>query len=566
VVASAPMMLSKRLFSRTGLIAAWVLLVLVPLPVREVMPPDEPRFAHQAQSMKASGEWIVPYIGDSKNVDKPPVLFWSVVIASLPFDRVNETTSRLPSAIGALVVLLLTARLGRRLWGVEAIAYGGALVALTGVEFFQKAQWCSCDMTMAAFAFTAITLWSEAIFGDPPPKRPAPRITLGWAAVGLGVLTKGPVALLWALFWVVAEAIARRRFRPLLRIALSPGVAIAFVIVGGWIYGLGVRAGWTFVYEATIHQNLHRYANAWNSVQPWWFFGYQTPADLLPWAAFLPAAIALAIRSTAAHGDERSAIASRAAALFALFGLLFFSGSSGKRGVYVMEAFPAISLLVAAAVVRAGLGTLGFALMAAFGLLLGVGAPVAIASGVLAIPQALAAAAGTLGAIALVVGGLSLTAGAGVGLALSRRGRNDAALASAVAGALIALFLGGTVGGATWSRMQSARPLFEAMNAAAPKGERIAVDNAKFEQFMFYTLRKTAEYHTDPELTGILTSGQARYAVLTRERYERVRHTAPIDGLEMLADGRINGNGYVLVGPAAPSRAAPVLPARPGSS
>ena len=549
MVASAPMMLSKRLLSRTGLIAAWVLLVVVPLPIREVMSPDESRFAHQAQSMKTSGEWIVPYIGDDKNVDKPPVLFWSVVIASLPFDRVNETTSRVPSAIGALVVLLLTARLGRRLWGVDAIGYGGALVALTGVEFFQKSQWCSCDMTMAAFAFTAITLWSETLFDESSPQRPALRIALGWAAVGFGILTKGPVAFLWPVFFVVAEAIARRRFRPLVRIAWNPGVVIAVLIVGGWIYALGVRAGWNFVYEATITQNLSRYANAWNSVQPWWFYTYQMPADLLPWAAFLPAAIAMAIRSAAAKDGERERIASRAAALFALFGVLFFSGSSGKRGVYVMEAFPAISLLIAAAVVRAGFGTLGFVLMAAFGIVLGVVAPVAFAFGAVAIPQALAAAAGIGGTIALVVSGLALAAGATFGLLLLRRGRRDAALASAVAGTLVTLFLAGTAGGATWSRMQSARPFCKRMDAAAPKGERIAVDNAKFEQFMFYTLRKTAEYHSDAELAEILTGDRCRYAILLRERYDNMRGAPPIDALSVLAEGRLNRHEYVLVGP-----------------
>jgi 4-amino-4-deoxy-L-arabinose transferase-like glycosyltransferase len=549
VLASAPMTLSKSLFSRTGLIVAWALLVVVPLPIREVMSPDESRFAHQAQSMKTSGDWIVPYIGDDKNVDKPPVLFWSVVIASLPFDRVNETTSRVPSALGALVVLLLTARLGRRLWGVDAIGYGGALVALTGIEFFQKAQWCSCDMTMAAFAFTAITLWSEALFGEPQPPRPRLRIALGWAAVGFGILTKGPVALLWPLFFVVAEAVARRRFRPLLRIVWNPGVALACLIVGGWIYGLGVRAGWDFVYEATIHQNLDRYTNAWNSVQPWWFYSYQMPADLAPWAAFLPAAIAISFRKSGGPGEARATIAARSAALFTLFGLVLFSGSSGKRGVYMMEAFPAISLLIAAAVVEVGFGTLGFALMAAFGIVLGVIAPVAFAFGAVSIPEALAAAAGIAGAIALVVSGLALTAGASYGFVLLRRGRRDGALASAIGGTLVALCLAGTIGGATWSRMQSARPFCERMDAAAPKGERIAVDNAKFEQFMFYTLRKTAVYHSDEELAGVLNDDRCHYAILLRERYDRMRRTPPIAAMAVLAEGRINRHEYVLVGP-----------------
>jgi 4-amino-4-deoxy-L-arabinose transferase-like glycosyltransferase len=542
---------TDRLFSRTGLIAAWVVLVVVQLPIREVIPPDEPRFAHQAQLMRQSGEWIVPQIGDAPNVDKPPVLFWSVAIASLPFDRVTETASRVPSAIGALVVLLLTARLGRRLWGSDAIAYGGALIALTGVEFFQKAQWCSCDMTMAAFAWTAITLWGEALFGDPVPSRPGLRIALGWAAVGFGILTKGPVALLWALFWVAAEAIARRRVRPLARIALNPGIMLMVLIVGGWLYALGERAGWDFVREATIHQNLDRFVSAWNSVQPWWFYSYQLPADFLPWAAFLPAVILLVWRSRPGEGDTRSSTATRAAALFALFGVIFFSCSSGKRGVYVMEAFPALSLLIAAAVVEDGLGTLGFVLMGVLGVALGVVAPGLIASGTIPIPAALAAAAGATGFVALVAGGLLIAAGAVAGLVFARRGRRVEALASVVAGSLLAMTIGGAVGGATWSRMQSARPFCAKMDAVVPKGERIVVHHAKVEQFRFYTLRPATEFRSDDDVVAVLAGGTCRFAIMPRVGYERVRNRPPVDKLEVVASGRINRDEWILVGPPA---------------
>jgi 4-amino-4-deoxy-L-arabinose transferase-like glycosyltransferase len=321
------------------------------------------------------------------------------------------------------------------------------------------------------------------------------------------------------------------------------------LIVGGWIYGLGVRAGWDFVYQATVQQNLQRYVKAWNSVRPWWFFAYQTPADLLPWAVFLPAAIVTVFRGAATGADERATIAARAAGLFTLFGLLFFSGSSGKRGVYVMESFPAISLLIAASVLQAGRGMLGFVLMGAVGLVLGLAAPVAIAVGALRIPQALAAAGGPLGLAALVVAGCALAAGAGIGGALLRRESRRAALASAIGGSLVALFLGGTVGGAIWSRMQGARAFCSIMDAAAPKGERIAVDHAKFEQFMFYTLRKTTEYWSDEELAGLLTSGRCRYAILTREAYERLRGTAPVAGRPILAEASINGGAFVLLGP-----------------
>jgi hypothetical protein len=262
--------------------------------------------------------------------------------------------------------------------------------------------------------------------------------------------------------------------------------------------------------------------------------------------------IAVAFRSSAAEGDPRESVASRAVVLFSVFGILLFSGSSGKRGVYMMEAFPAISLLVAAAVLRFGRGASGFVLMAGLGLFVGVVAPAAIAFGAIAIPDALRAAAGTLGAIAVVLGGLALTTGAGFGFVLSRRGRREAALASAVSGVIGLLFVLGTVGGATWSRMQSARPFCDRMDASAPKGERIAVEDTKFEQFMFYTLRRTTSFRTDAELAGILSSDRCRYAIVTRARYERMRPAAPIAGCAVLASGRINRGEYLLIGPHVP--------------
>jgi 4-amino-4-deoxy-L-arabinose transferase-like glycosyltransferase len=273
------------------------------------------------------------------------------------------------------------------------------------------------------------------------------------------------------------------------------------------------------------------------------------PADLIPWVAFLPAAIATVFRRRREPARDRAIVAARTMALFTLFSLILFSGSSGKRGVYMMGAFPALSLLIAAAVVEFGLGALGFALMAVLGVILGVAAPLALVSGAVPLPAELARASGLAGGVAMCVAGLSLAAGAVHGVLSLRRGRREAALASAIGGALVAFFLAGTVGGAVWSRMQSAVPFCARMDAAAPKGERIAVDNAKFEQFMFYTLRKTAMYNDDGELSAILAAGRARYAILLRDRYERLRRQPPVEGLSVLAEGRINRHEYVLVGP-----------------
>ena len=167
----------------------------------------------------------------------------------------------------------------------------------------------------------------------------------------------------------------------------------------------------------------------------------------------------------------------------------------------------------------------------------------------MAVPPALIAAAGTSGAVALVVAGLALASGAVLGFYLLKRGRPEQALASAVLGAIVLVFVAGTAGGATWSRMQSAKPFCEKIDAAIPKDALLAAEDAKFEQIMFHTLRPTIFVDSDEKCLDLLRTGRCRYAVITRDRYERVRGMPPIDGLAVLSAGAINGGDFVLVGP-----------------
>ena len=546
--------------ARRLLVALWIVLVVCLLPVREVIPPDEPRFAHQAQNMLDLGDWVVPRIGDVPFPDKPPVLFWAIDLASLPAGRVTAATARIPSAIGALVVLLLTARLGRRLWGSAAVGAGGALVLLTGVEFFQKAQWVSCDMTMTAFALVALTLWREAAFEEDAGGRPGPRIRVlaGWLAAAAGVLTKGPPALLWPAFWLAGEAAARRRPRPLARLLRPEGPLAFALLVGWWLVAAGRRAGGGYSWNALFTQTVTRYLHAGNSVKPWYFYLYQTPSDLLPWTFLLPAAVACAVLAWRRREDSPALLAARAAGIFLVLGYLFFSGSTGKRGVYVLPAFPILALLAAAAFLEAGRqgGALRrewrdvpLWLTAALGLAITAAPPLAAATGALEGPGRLAGAVGPLEAVALSVSGLALAAGSLAALLASRRARPQEALAAAVLGAAAALLIAGAVGGAAWSRRQGGRAFGARVAAAVPEGERIAIERDKFELILFYSGRRGTECETDEALLAELESGRARYAILRSGARERLRAKTPLDSMQELFAGRLGGSSYVALGP-----------------
>src|SRR5215831_1099177 len=81
-------------------------------------------------------DWVTLHInGGFRYLEKAPLMYWAVV-ASFKLFGVHEWSARLPIALGVLALLLVTYRLGRRVFqehtqGEEAGLYG-ALVLATG--------------------------------------------------------------------------------------------------------------------------------------------------------------------------------------------------------------------------------------------------------------------------------------------------------------------------------------------------------------------------------------------------------------------------------------------------
>lgn len=544
----------RRTRVRWAVVLLWLVVVVPALPVREVMPPDESRFAHQAQNMKETGDWIVPRIGDVPNADKPPVLFWAIDVVSWPLPRVNEITARVPSALGALVVLLLTARLGRRLYGSEELGLAAAAILLTGAEFAQKAQWCSCDMPLAAFVLVTVTLWREALF-ETAPVRGA--VVLGWFAAALGSLTKGPLGLMWPALWIGAEWLARRGTRRSAGAAWWPwpaGGAAYGAIVFGWLGAFRAHASGALAHEALVKQTVERYLHSWNNVQPPWFFLYQTPLDLLPWSLFLPAAAWYAVRAwRGAPGDERTAV--RTLVVVVAVALLFFSSSPGKRGVYLLPAFPALALLLARVFVPAAGGAtpaawrrVPLALLAVLGGLLAVAPALALRAAVRVVAR-LVERAGSGWVVALVVMGLALALGASIAL---RRERRDGrpAWRPLAAGLAVLWLAAGTLGGAAWSRYQDGAAFGRAVAATVPPATHLLVERGKFELVLFYSRLHGTEFEDLDHAAALLDRPGPHWVVLSAPAWRDLAARPAAQGLREVLRRRVSNVEFVVAGPA----------------
>ena len=565
---------------------AWAVAVLPGLPVRELMPPDEPRFGQVASEMRAGGHWIVPHLADRVYGDKPPVLFWAVNLASAPAGRVRETTARIPSALAALAVVLLTARLARRLTGSPEAALGSGLVVLTTVEFLQRAQWLSTDMLLAAFSLAAAVAWSEALFGaaagPPSPVVPNPAtgapparernnglsaaalLTLGWLAVTAAVMTKGPIALFWAVAWPVAEGLSRGEAGRLRRLLHPTGITLFVAIAGGWLLAAERVSGGGYIREVLVHQSVQRYVDSWNNQQPWHFYLHQFPLDLAPWSLFLPAGLVAVFASRQSH--PRTRMLGRAVTGFLLAGGLLLSFTAGKRGVYLLPAFPAAAILIATGYLQpapAGEGRtlhrllrqIPLFLLSALGLLVGgVGLYLLLQPGaefLLFGEGGEASLVRSAVPLLLLLGG-ALALGAGAALRYVRRSP-IASLVSLATSMTIVSMIAGTMGGSVWTRSQGAAPFGREIASRVPASDTLAIERGKFELILFYSGRKGFQFEKTAALTRAAASGEARYAIVQEPMWQELIGEGSAAGWITIWQGSISTTHYRLLRVAAAS-------------
>ncbi len=318
------------------------------LGLKDPWPADEPRFALIAREMVETGDWFFPRRAAELYPDKPPIFLWSVALVYAATGSIR-VAHLLPSILAGLVTLILVYDLGRRLWHRRA-GLGAALALLLIVQFPLQARAGQID--------AMVTMWTTlGLYGLCrhllSPSGPAWRWWYaGCFAMGLGIITKGVGFL--PLLALIPWAFARRRGWPALprirggwRWALGP--LLLAVAIGLWLLPMLAQAaasetGHLRAYRDEIlwGQTAERYANIQGHQRPLWYYPLQAmPLLWLPVTLLLPWLIPAWWRRLRRR-DPRYLVLLGWIALVALF----FTFSSGKRGVYILPAAPAFALAV----------------------------------------------------------------------------------------------------------------------------------------------------------------------------------------------------------------------------
>jgi 4-amino-4-deoxy-L-arabinose transferase-like glycosyltransferase len=351
LIPSLRLLWQRTLFPSTAPVDARIrilsLLILFVLPAALLYPclqfhlldPDEGRYAEIPREMLARGEWIVPHLQGEPYLDKPPLLYWLVMLSYSIFG-VYDWAARLVPALCVHATILTTYLIGRNRLGERAAFRGALLLSLTPALIGMGRLLIIDGLLTVWVTLGLLAGWSS--FGA----RSASKGTwiLCALACGLGVLTKGPVALIL----VLPPLLIFRWLQPEPRNPISdtrPWLLFAAIILAinlPWYIAIAIRRPEFGLYFFVQH-NLQRFLAPFDHLEPIWYYGPVVLAGLLP-GTFLLWRLARTLISGDPDACERRTADLGFALLAGGWCVLFFSLSGSKLPTYILPAFPMLCL------------------------------------------------------------------------------------------------------------------------------------------------------------------------------------------------------------------------------
>jgi 4-amino-4-deoxy-L-arabinose transferase-like glycosyltransferase len=302
--------------------------------------PDEARYTTISMNMLERNNFLEPWLGDKYYPDKPPLYFW-LTAGSLKILGTGNIhfAVRIVPVVGALLTILATYLIGATLFN-HVLGLIGAGGLLTSLIMFGFSRFIRMDIYLAAF----ITLALWAFLKGYKTQEHSKWYLLMYPLLGLGVLTKGPIALIIPLaiiflflLWQILTK--HNEWKVLMHMRLILGLSIVIAIAGPWFIYM-MRLHKDYAREFFYLQNWGRAFDAANTLGHHATFLIYPAAVIigfLPWTGLVILAI---IRFTkSAFNRENNDWESRFLLLWFFLVLLFFSFSTTKLTNYILPAF-----------------------------------------------------------------------------------------------------------------------------------------------------------------------------------------------------------------------------------
>jgi 4-amino-4-deoxy-L-arabinose transferase-like glycosyltransferase len=323
----------------------------------------EPLFVEASRQMLLTGDWITPYFDGETRFDKPPLIYWFMVLMFKIFG-VSEWAARMPSALSAIAIVLFCfytlrshspslnpAKAGsgtsfKRSW---LAAWLGATVLLLNLNTYFWGRTGYSDMLLATTMGGALLAFFMG-YAQPNLKIQRRWYTAFYGLIALAILTKGPIAILLPTAIIVGFTLYLGNLRQVIQeLQLIRGALIVGVLALPWYILVIIANGKSFIDSFFGYHNLERFSSVVNQHSgPWYFHFLVILAGFFPWSAYLPEALYRTKPWQRQQWQKRSR--SEQLSLYAVIWFVvilgFFTISVTKYFSYTLPLMPAAAILV----------------------------------------------------------------------------------------------------------------------------------------------------------------------------------------------------------------------------
>lgn len=256
---------------------------------------DEGAFSEATREMLKSRNYLTTYLNGEPRFDKPILIYW-LQLASISFFGINEFAFRLPSALASTLwaasIYLFAGRVLDRRAGFIAAA---AMIPTLQITMIAKAAIADALLN----SMLAISMFSIFLYYKERQQR---FVLIAFAAIGLGTLTKGPVAILIPLVVSAIFFISQRETKTWLKAMFNPpGIALFLLIVLPWYTLEYLDQGMRFIEGFILKHNVERFSTPFEQhTGSIWYYLPVLLAGLTP-STGLILPLATAIKNSSKH-------------------------------------------------------------------------------------------------------------------------------------------------------------------------------------------------------------------------------------------------------------------------
>src|SRR5438552_16542745 len=239
-------------YASVRLLQIWAVIAVVVLAIGlggfPLLDPDEGRNAEVGREMALTRDSVMPRLDALPYLDKP-IVYFAAEAAAMEVLGPTETAARLPAYLFTLAMAAFVWWFARRLW-TSREATIAAIVTLATPLTVAFSRTVIFDSALAFFVTVAMGAFYLAV------EEGGNWNVLAWAAIGFGVITKGPVAIALPLLVAIPYAIWRKRASSIWSLK---GLIVFVIVIAPWVWAIS-RAVPDFLNYVLVTETMQRLA------------------------------------------------------------------------------------------------------------------------------------------------------------------------------------------------------------------------------------------------------------------------------------------------------------------